>query len=172
MHSNLSCWAQVLAAASGSMLSLIMQAAISTARRLSRMWEAAHAWYMLPSHSTGPCWQSNVRPEQSYRDTHLRSLLILISPDSVSRVSALPYGHSRISISDPTFSMAGTRWLRTKYLQHQTPMTVSFSCPCDFSPGVWTEALVVQVHRDHGVRGRGGHQEGGGGHHGVPGPPG
>lgn len=40
------------------------------------------------------------------------------------------------------------------------------------SPGVRTEALVVQIHRDRGVRGRGGHQEGGDGHHGVPGPPG
>ena len=63
-------WAQVLAAASGSMLSWIMQAAISTARPLSPMWASAHAWYMLPSHSTGPCWHENVRPGQSYRDAH------------------------------------------------------------------------------------------------------
>ena len=54
-YSYLRRWAQVLAAASGSMLSWIMQAAISTARPLSPMWASAHAWYMLPSHSTGPC---------------------------------------------------------------------------------------------------------------------
>ena len=35
-------------------------------------------------------------------------------------------------------------------------------------PGVWTETLVVHIHPEHGVGGPGG-QEGGGGHHGLPG---
>ena len=35
-------------------------------------------------------------------------------------------------------------------------------------PRVWTETLVVHIHPEHGVGGQGG-QEGGGGHHGLPG---